>query len=118
LIESPVRGISAAIGEIASVMENRGIDEPFRMTAAFSDGKRLVAVRHSSDRKSPSLYWATGASLTVENRSVGLTEGAGATLVLSEPLDAGDLTWREVPESHVLCTSGADVSIEPLEPTA
>lgn len=114
LAEDPARGMSAAIREIVAVMENRGIDEPFRMTAAFSDGERLVAVRHSSDRNSPTLYWATGASLTVENRSVGLNEGSGATLVLSEPLDAGDLTWREVPESHVLITSGADISIEPL----
>lgn len=114
LADDPTRGISAAIADVTRTMERRGIDEPFRMTAAFADGERLVAVRHSSDRQSPTLYWATGSALTVENRAVGMTEGAGATLVLSEPLDAGDLTWREVPESHVLCATGGEISIEPL----
>jgi predicted glutamine amidotransferase len=115
LIENPVQGLSAAIRDIAAIMDRREITEPFRMTAAFSDGDRLVAVRHSSDHQSPTLYWATGKELTVENRTVGLSEGKGATLVLSEPLDAGDLTWREVPESHVLTSIGGELSIEPLD---
>jgi predicted glutamine amidotransferase len=115
LIDDPARGLSATIREIVGTMERRGIDEPFRMTAAFSDGARLVAVRYSSDHQSPSLYWATGGTLTVVDRSVGMTDGVGATLVLSEPLDAGDLTWREVPESHVLSSLGGKVSIEPLD---
>ena len=118
LIEDPVRGLSGAIGDVAAIMERRGIDEPFRMTAAFSDGDRLVAIRHSSDQQSPTLYWATGRQLTVENRSVGMSEGRGATLVLSEPLDAGDLTWREVPESHVLSSVGGNVSIDRLDVAA
>jgi predicted glutamine amidotransferase len=115
LIEDPVRGLSGAIRAIAGIMEHRGVDEPFRMTAAFSDGDRLVAIRHSSDRKSPTLYWATGGALTVENRSVGMSEGHGTTLVLSEPLDAGDLTWREVPESHVLSSVAGRITIDPLD---
>ena len=85
------------------------------MTAAFSDGDRLVAIRHSSDHQSPTLYWATGKELTIQDRSVGMSEGLGVTLVLSEPLDTGDLTWREVPESHVLTSIGSVVSIDRLE---
>lgn len=115
LIEDPVHGLSAAIAEIEKVMERRGIEEPFRMTAAFSDGDQLVAIRHSSDHQSPTLYWATGKELTIQDRSVGMSEGLGVTLVLSEPLDTGDLTWREVPESHVLTSIGGVVSIDRLE---
>jgi predicted glutamine amidotransferase len=115
LIEEPVRGLSMAIRSISKIMQKRGIDEPFRMTAAFSDGDRLVAIRHSSDFQSPSLYWTTGKKLTVKNHSVGMSEGQGATLVLSEPLDAGGLTWHEVPESHVLTSVDGVVTIDPIE---
>jgi len=112
--EDPVTGLSMAVREISGVMQARGITDPLRMTAAYSDGDRLVALRHSSDRQSPTLYWATGRSATAQDGVVGLEEGTGVTLVLSEPLDAGDLTWREVPEGHVLTACGGEVSIEPL----
>lgn len=118
LADNPVRALGQAIADITGVMENRGVHDPFRMTAAFSDGERLVALRHSSDTQSPTLYWATGKKLTVKDGVVGMSDGEGATLVLSEPLDAGDLTWREVPEHHVLCSVGGVVSIEPLNSAA
>lgn len=114
LAEDPAGGMSRAIADITHVMEKRGITEPFRMTASYSDGEQLVALRHSSDAQSPTLYWATGRELTVNDGLVGMLDGVGATLVLSEPLDAGDLTWREVPENHVLSSAGANVSIDAL----
>ena len=114
LTEDPVTGMARAINDITRIMERRGITEPFRMTAAYSDGEQLVALRHSNDRQSPTLYWATGRALTVSDGVVGMQDGVGATLVLSEPLDAGDLTWREVPEGHVLRSIDGAVAIDAL----
>ncbi|MDA0342373.1 MAG: class II glutamine amidotransferase, partial [Proteobacteria bacterium] len=118
LLDDPVQALQKAIADITEVMERRGVEEPLRITAAFSDGDRLVALRHSSDSQSPTLYWATGKELTVEAGTVGMREGIGATLVLSEPLDAGGLTWREVPESHVLISQAGQVSIDALHRAA
>lgn len=113
--EDPVGGFRRGIAMINALMREKNISEPFRMTAAYSDGTRLVALRHSSDDQSPSLYWTTGSTIEVEDGVVGLTAGSGATLILSEPLDAGDLTWREVPEGHALMSQNGELSVEPLD---
>ena len=70
-----------------------------RFTAAFSDGKRLFAVRYASDRFAPSLYLRK------------LCEFGGHTLV-SEPLDVGDKNWEEVPANTFLCIEGGVVTQE------
>ncbi len=81
----------AALNRVTQLMlwtaREAEVSEPFRMTAALSDGRRLYAIRYASDEAPPSLYWNTsGGNLTV----------------VSEPLDADLDNWNEVPPGHIL----------------
>jgi glutamine amidotransferase len=83
-------------------MARAGTDEPFRMTAALSDGRTIYALRYASDPEPPSLYYARdGARL----------------MVVSEPLDADEGSWTAVDTGHLLI-SGLDAPprIAPFAP--
>ena len=69
---------------IEGLMSAAGIAEPLRFTSAFSDGKRLFAVRYASDGQPPTLY------------TKACTESRGL-LVVSEPLDEVRDGWEAVP---------------------
>lgn len=111
-VESAMR---QTIAQVLSMMAELGTDDPFRMTAAIADGDRLYALRYSSDHASPSLYYATGGAIQVDNGQVMFNEGKGATLVLSEPLDDQLDGWEEIPEGHMLEANGAQVEVRPFE---
>ena len=87
LIDDPIGALKRTLAVISEEMRRAEIEEPFRMTAAFSDGVRVFAVRHASDPNPPSLYWSV--------------EG-GDTIIVSEPLDEVRGHWKQVPPSHVL----------------
>ncbi|MEE9454058.1 MAG: class II glutamine amidotransferase [Paracoccaceae bacterium] len=77
---------------------------PFmRFTAAFSDGKRLYAIRYASDRFAPSLYLRKPCKFN------------GHTLV-SEPLDMGDMDWEEVPPATFVSVENATVKMSTFTP--
>jgi predicted glutamine amidotransferase len=100
--------------QVEEVMADHGVDEPFRLTAALTDGERIIAVRYSSDRASPSLYYATGGGLTVDNGCCRFESNRGDVLVLSEPLDGIEAAWREVPENRLLIAGDGQVEIRPF----
>jgi predicted glutamine amidotransferase len=104
-----------SVAQVEAVMAAHGVDEPFRMTAALTDGERLVALRHSSDGASPSLFYAVGRDIAVDQGCCSFEPGSGSVLVLSEPLDGIDAAWREVPEDRMLVALGADVALLPFE---
>jgi predicted glutamine amidotransferase len=114
LLTDPADALARTIHQVQDVMSAEGADEPLRITAAFSDGTRLVAARYSSDHASPSLYCATGSGVSVEDCTVRMRPGHGAVMVLSEPLDENELGWQEIPEGHVLYADRNSVSVTPL----
>lgn len=67
----------------------------FRCTAALSDGARLIALRASSDDRSPSLYHRWDAALR-------------GWAVVSEPTEQ-DSDWHEVPENTLTVFEGIDI---------
>ena len=73
--------------------------EPFRFTAGFSDGERIVAVRYASDDCAPSLFWSRQSD---------------CILVASEPLDAERDRWNSVPQCRVLLVENGDARLEKL----
>jgi len=73
------------------------------MTAALSDGKRLYAVRYATDEAAPSLYYRWSAS------RMGMA-------VVSEPLEAEEGGWSEVPAASFCTFEGAEVKVEPFLP--
>lgn len=94
LEENPPLALSRTLATILSFMQQAGVTEPLRLTAAISDGERLWAFRWSSDAKPPSLYW--------RDDEAGL-------VVVSEPIDDHHADWQAVP-------AGGCLVVEPGEP--
>jgi predicted glutamine amidotransferase len=87
LAEDPVAGMARTLRAIGRLMDEAGIAEPLRFTAAFTDGAGLWAYRWASDGRPPSLY---------------VRESEGQLLVVSEPIDDRARGWREVPKGCAL----------------
>ncbi len=73
------------------------------MTAALSDGRNLYAVRYATDDAGPSLYrrWL---------------DSRGGMAVVSEPLEAGEAGWIEVPSCSFCTFDGQTVLLEEFLP--
>lgn len=83
----PVGALGRTVAVVIETMRSAGIDEPFRMTAALTDGATLYALRYATDPDPPTLYPVCGAE---------------KLMVVSEPLDADETSWTPVANSHVL----------------
>lgn len=95
----PVGALRRTVDLVEREMRDAGLDTAFRMTAALSDGERLICLRHASDPEPPSLFY--------EEDARGLT-------VVSEPLDDKQ-AWREVPAEHLLVArTGMPSTLEAL----
>ena len=111
----PEGAFTRTVAEVCEVMTAAKVEEPFRMTAALTDGERVYAVRWSSDAKSPTLFHGDGAHVCH-----GHGEGpsgdnyARSVLILSEPLDTIADHWRAVPEGHLLVCENRKVVTRPL----
>ncbi len=71
------------------------------MTAAFSDGKKLYAVRYASDDRAPTLYHRWSASQQGKE-------------VVSEPFDADSGVWEEIPNRSFCIFDGQHVKVVKL----
>ena len=109
LEDDPPDAVGRAIGLVEAAGRRHGVENPFRGTIATSDGKRLWALRYSSEGKSRSLFFSRDIQTLTElypDRSILQQLSDDARLVLSEPI--GDLpgAWHEVPEAS--CASAGD----------
>lgn len=84
LERDPRSACASTVAQIERMMATVDMAEPLRFTAAFSDGKRLFAVRYASDRQPPTLYTKS-------------CEESRGLLVVSEPLDEVREGWQAVP---------------------
>ncbi|HYC04226.1 MAG TPA: class II glutamine amidotransferase [Azospirillaceae bacterium] len=116
LEQDPAAAFARTVEQVEQVMRVNGVTEPLRLTAAVSDGRRIFAIRYSSDRQSPSLYYGGGQGLTVADGEVRFGEGHGSVLVLSEPLDEDQAHWTEVGEGSFLFAEEGRVRVEPFRP--
>jgi glutamine amidotransferase len=90
------------VRQVHEAMAGAGIVEPFRLTAALTNGRHVAAVRYASDHQPPSLFWC---------------RADGQTIIVSEPLDTGRQPWHEVPVDHILLAEpGGEVRVEPFAP--
>ena len=102
LAENPIDAFGSCLGRVEGAMEEAGTDEPLRVTAALSDGRRLFAFRHASDPNPPTLYWQ---------------EEPDGILIVSEPLDDKSGCWNEVPPDHALVIeAGKTADLVPFVP--
>ncbi|MCC6469243.1 MAG: class II glutamine amidotransferase [Alphaproteobacteria bacterium] len=114
----PVAALGRTVAQVEEVMQANRVVEPMRIAAAASDGRRVVALRYSSDRQSPTLFFASGGEVSVLDGECRFSQGRGSVLVLSEPLDAVPDYWVEVPEAHALVVEEGMVALKPFAPVA
>ncbi len=100
----PKAAMERTVAKLEALARERGEAPYMRFTAAFSDGKRLYAVRYASDTFAPSLYLRKSCQFD------------GLTLV-SEPLDMGAFPWEEVPPNTFLTIENGDVLTETFTPS-
>jgi len=115
LEDDPLAALGSTVAQLGEVTAAVGVSEPFKMTAALSDGESVYALRYASDGAAPSLFYACGAQPQCpDGRPVG--EAGSSILILSEPLDHAEAQWVAIPESHILIAGGGGVAVESFEP--
>ncbi|WP_192253490.1 class II glutamine amidotransferase [Mesorhizobium silamurunense] len=105
LSRDPHGAASRATSRVLEASYHARIDPSLKLTAAFSDGEALHAVRYATDSQAPTLYTAAFA-----NR-VG-------RCIVSEPFDRDGRTWHEIPQSSFVTMTSDSTSIRPFAPAA
>jgi predicted glutamine amidotransferase len=101
LADDPSAAYAATVKLVEDAMAAQGIDGPFRFAAIATDGQRMVAIRYSSDRQSPSLFYGLG---------VGGVEQS--VMIMSEPSDEDAGHWAEVPEGSIVFAGDGALHVE------
>jgi glutamine amidotransferase len=99
----PIGAIMRTIAIVEDEMRKAGIAEPMKLTAAISDGRRVMAIRHATSEQAPSMFYVRQPS---------------HYMVVSEPLDDEDGTaWLEVPTGQLLAIEqGGGADLIPIVP--
>jgi len=99
----PMGAMARAVARMDALSRVKGAAPHIRMTAAFSDGVRLYAVRYASDDQAPTLYhrWSVQR---------------GGRAVVSEPLEQGEGGWEKVPPGTFCVFDGDRVDLHPFAP--
>lgn len=103
LDRDPAGAMARATARFEALARDRGAPPHARLAVAFSDGRRLYALRYASDGQAPSLYhrWSD----TRQGRAV-----------VSEPLELDETGWLEVPAGSFCVFEGAGLQITPFDP--
>jgi glutamine amidotransferase len=99
----PQGAAERAVARAIACARGAGIDPHIRLTAAFSDGEVLYAVRYATDRFAPTLY---------------LSEGESGRSLVSEPLDGNGPAWQPVPAGSFVTVSAGSVAVSAFAPEA
>ena len=99
----PRGALERAAARFISIAKAKGAAPYLRMTAALSDGKKLYAVRYSSDEQVPSLYYR-------------YSETRQGMAVVSEPLEDGQGDWTEIASASFSTFDGETVTVEDFRP--
>jgi predicted glutamine amidotransferase len=105
-LESDATGAIARVLQRLNDVRSHG-DAPARMTCVLSDGRRLIAFRHATDRKAPTLYTKT-------------EEGVGrcGQVLASEPLDGLNAGWKPIPQDRIAIFGAGGAEFLPLKDLA
>lgn len=97
----PQGAMERAVARLVALSVARGAAPHLRLTAAFSDGETLYAVRAACDDLAPSLWhrWS---------------DTRAGRAVVSEPLEADEQGWEAIPAGSFCTFRGASVDIRPF----
>lgn len=101
LADDPVAAYAATVKLVEETMAAQDIDGPFRFAAIATDGQRMVAIRYSSDRQSPSLFYG-----------LGISGAEQSIMIMSEPSDEDAGNWSEVPEASIVLAGDGALHVE------
>ena len=113
LEDDPENAIRQAIRAIENAQQEAGVDEPFNMTIALTDGQTIWAVRHASKGRVPSLYVGVGAKPHDISDTITVTTGT-AVIILSEPLDDDVSQWTAIDPDHMVVAGDGAISVTPF----
>lgn len=101
LNDDPQGALERAVTRFVLLSHEKGATPHLRLTAAFSDGETLYAVRAASDDAAPSLWhrWS---------------DSRGGQAVVSEPLEADESGWQAIPQGSFCTFRGESVEIKPF----
>ena len=103
LAGDPQGAIERAAARVLHASLRAGIAPALKLTAAFSDGEALHAVRYASEGAAPTLYGAA------------FRNGAGRCLV-SEPFDREGGDWQAIPPSSFVTMRATSMTVRPFAP--
>jgi predicted glutamine amidotransferase len=119
LKDDPLGAMERAVGFVETKARERGVENPVQGTVGISDGKRLWAVRYSSQHESRTLFVSEDVDalrrLHPENERLQQLE-EGDRVVVSEPLADLAGAWIEVPESTGLVVEDGGLEQLPFRP--
>ncbi len=105
LDSDPQGAASRATARVTDASRRAGIEASLKLTAAFSDGETLYAIRYASEGDAPTLYTA------------GVRGGAGRCIV-SEPFDREGANWQAIPPASFVTMKKNAMAIRPFAPEA
>jgi predicted glutamine amidotransferase len=104
LAGDPQGAVSRATARVLDASRRAGLEPALKLTAAFSDGQVLHAVRYATDAHAPTLY------TSVLRR--------GGRCIVSEPFDREGGDWQAIPPSSFVTMTGDGMAIRPFAPAS
>ncbi|TIS11668.1 MAG: class II glutamine amidotransferase, partial [Mesorhizobium sp.] len=104
LSADPQGAVARATSRVLEASRHAGLEPSLKLTAAFSDGEALYAVRYATDGQAPTLY--TGAFASRAGRCI-----------VSEPFDRDGGEWQAIPPSSFVTMTRDGTNIRPFAPT-
>ena len=101
--QDPHGALSRSVARLESLSRERGCTPHMRLSAALSDGKRMFAVRYSSDHIAPSVYYRW-------------SEARRGWAVVSEPLEADETGWTELAAGTFMELNDGQISMTDFNP--
>ncbi len=116
LESDPMPALEKMAGFVEQVGHDHGVEFPLQMTLGISDGKRLYAVRYSSEHQSRSLYHSTHIE-ALKQLNPDLSQfSRDSRAVVSEPLDDMQELWVPVPESSAVVIADGRIDVRNFVP--
>jgi glutamine amidotransferase len=119
LQDDPVLALEKMAGLVEDVGAAHGIENPLMMSAAATDGERVIAVRYSSEHATRTLFFSTSAHVLKQRHpEIERLQQVSdeSRVIVSEPLGDMDGAWNEVPESHVGIVQPGHDELKPFTP--
>lgn len=116
LKDDPFKALEQTVGFIEHVGRKNNVANPAQMTLGMSDGKRLFAVRYSTEHQSRSLYHSGDMEALKQINPELKDYSRDARAIVSEPLSDMVGAWIPIPESTAVVIENGVVEKHPFKP--